>query len=170
MMGASVLYIRNLPSLPRRCKGQIMSPVQVQGPQEKQYQSSPVQRSWGTKKLLLYVWMNVFVHMCVCVGVHVCTCACVTCVHTYAALVFMFHPLQCLLSWTLPAVSCPRGLDALASSCPVLRCSIAEGQLLSQMRPSSGISRCLPEKGQVTKILTLCSLSCGLPQLSCHKP
>ena len=74
--------------------------------------------------------MNVVMHMYVYVGVHVRTC--VTCVHTYAALVFMFHSFQCLLSWILPAVSYPRGLDALASSCLVRRSSKSQGQLLSQ--------------------------------------
>lgn len=107
MMGASVLYIRNLPPLPRRCEDQIMSPVEVQGPQEKQYQSRPVQRSWGHKETIA---------VCVneCVHAHVCMCGC-ACVYMCMCYMCAYICRPCL---HVPPFPVPADLDSVSNQLP----------------------------------------------------
>lgn len=128
-----MLYIRNLPLVPRRYEGQIMSPVQVQGPQEKQYQSRPVQRSWGHKELTA-VCVNECVHAHVCICGRACVYMCYMCAYTC-------HP--CL---HVSLFSVPAELDSASSQLPQgPRCP---GQLLpSPKKLQSTGSAAFPDTG-----------------------
>lgn len=130
-----MLYIRNLPPLPRRYEGQIMLPVQVQGPQEKQYQSRPVQRNWGHKEAIA---------VCVneCVHAHVCICGC-ACVYMCMCYMCAYICRPCL---HVPLFSVPAELDSAGSQLPQgPRCL---GQLLpSPKKLQSTGSAAFPDAG-----------------------